>query len=194
MRLDDHQWAGLLLFAGCAEFAIGMTVAEAIDPGYSISRNFISDLGIGPAAIVFNPSIILLGAAILLAAIFLLHGFRDRIYAIVVAIAGIGAIGVGVFTEDFQVVHGLASLVTFVFSGLAAVLAFRIVRPPFAYLSLLIGITSLAALGLYVSETFLNLGPGGMERMIVWPVLIWGATFGGFLMSAGTVEAPSPPP
>src|SRR5438132_1421876 len=109
MRLDDRQWAGLFLFVGIAQFAvIGLTVSEAVyseasPTGYSISQNYISDLGVGPAALIFNPSIILVGVLVLATAWFLWRAVGDRILSIVVALAGAGAIAVGVFTEAFGV-------------------------------------------------------------------------------------------
>src|SRR6266581_738731 len=170
MRLDDRQWAGLLLFVGIAQFAvIGLTVAESVYPNYSVSQNYISDLGVGPAALIFDPSI-------------------------VVALAGVGAIAVGVFTEDFGVLHPLVSLWTFVFIALSAILAMRVVRPPFQYISVILGVLSLIALGLYISKRYAGLGPGGMERMIVWPILVWGLAFGGYLFALSSSSAgPSVP-
>jgi len=189
MRFEDRQWAGLLLFAGTAEFAVGLTIAEIVYPNYNMSTNFISDLGVGTgAAIVFNTSIILLGLAILAAAWFLLRAFKDRYLSLAVALAGIGALGVGIFTEDYPAIHPVVSFVAFLFSALSAILAFRIVRPPLQYLSPLLGVASLIALGLFASGTYAGLGRGGMERMIVWPVLIWGPALGGYLM----VAAPEP--
>jgi len=183
MRFGDRQWAGLFLFAGTAEFAVGLTIAEIVYPNYNMSTNFISDLGVGTAAaIVFNTSIILLGVAILAAAWFLLRAFHDRYLALAVALAGIGALGVGIFTEDYPAIHPVVSFVAFVFSALSAILAFRIVRPPLQYLSVVLGVASLVALGLFISGTYAGLGRGGMERMIVWPVLIWGPALGGYLM------------
>src|SRR3989442_9077611 len=183
MRLDARQWAGLLLFVGIAQFAvIGLTVAESVYPNYSVSQNYISDLGVGPAALIFDPSIIVVGLAVLATAWFLLRAFRDRILSIVVALAGVGAIAVGVFTEDFGVIHSLVSLWTFVFIALSAILAMRVVRPPFQYISIILGVLSLIALGLYISKTYAGLGPGGMEPMIVWAVLVSGLGFGGYLV------------
>ncbi len=187
MRLDDRQWAGLLLFVGIAQFAIiGLTVAESVYPNYSVSQNYISDLGVGPAALIFDPSIILVGLVVLATAWFLLRAFRDRILSIVVALAGVGAIAVGVFTEDFGVIHSLVSLWTFVFIAVSAIMAMRVVRPPFQYVTVILGVLSLIALGLYISKTYAGLGPGGMERMIVWPILVWGLAFGGYLFGVST--------
>lgn len=195
MRLDDRQWAGLLLFLGIAQFAvIGLTIAESVYPGYSVSQNYISDLGVGPAALIFDPSIIVVGLVVLATSWFLFRAFHDRILSIVVAFAGVGAIAVGVFTEDFGVIHSLVSLWTFVFIALSAILAMRVARPPFQYISVVLGALSLIALGLYISKAYLGLGPGGMERMIVWPILVWGLAFGGYLlaMSPSSAEAPGP--
>src|SRR5436189_4171437 len=125
VRLDDRQWAGLLLFIGVGQFAvIGLTVSEAVyseasPSGYSISQNYISDLGVGPAALIFDPSIILVGLVVLATAWFLLRAFKDRLVSIVVALGGAGAIAVGVFTEDFGVIHSLVSLWTFIFIALS---------------------------------------------------------------------------
>lgn len=190
MRLDARQWAGLLLFAGIAEYAIGMTIAEAVQPGYSVSRNYISDLGIGPASPIYNAAVILVGLAALFSSRFLFLAFRDRILFVLVGLAGIGAIGVGIFTEDYGIVHGLFSLLTFLSAGLSVIYASRHIRPPLTYPSIALGVFSLAALGLYISGTYLGLGPGGMERMIVWPVLVWALGFGGYLLgtSAGSGE------
>lgn len=193
MRLDDRRWAGLLLFGGIAQFAIGLTMAEALTPNYSVSGNYISDLGVRSAALIFNTSIVLLGLAVIVSGWFVLRAFKDLILTIAVVLAGIGAIGVGVLTEDFGGIHSIVSLITFVFAALSAILAFRILRPPLAYLSILLGAASLLALGLYISNTYLGLGPGGMERMIVWPVIVWGLAFGGYLLSDGTNPAVSPP-
>jgi len=193
MHLDDRQRAGLFLFAGTTQFAIGLIIAEAVDPTYSVSLNYISDLGVRAGAPIFNGSIILLGLTILLTSWYLYRAFKDRILMIVVFIAGIGAIGVGVFTEDFDIIHSVFSFITFVFAALSAILAFRILRPPLSYLSILLGVASLAALGLYVSKNFLGLGKGGMERMIVYPVLAWGIGLGGYLLGMSAAKEPSAP-
>src|SRR5947199_7501022 len=187
MRLDDRQWAGLLLFVGIAQFAIiGLTVAESVYPGYSISQNYISDLGVGPAALIFDPSIILVGVLVLATAWFLWRAVEDPILSIVVALGGAGAIAVGVFTEAFGVVHEIVSLWTFIFIGLSAIFAARIVRPPFRYLSVVLGVLSLVALCSFIANADLGLGPGGMERMIVWPILVWGTAFGGYLFGSSS--------
>jgi hypothetical membrane protein len=192
MRLDDRQWAGLFLFVGTTQFAIGMIIAEAVDPTYSVSTNYISDLGVRAGAAIFNSSIIILGLTILATSWFILRAFHDRILMVIVLLAGVGAVGVGVFTEKAPYgLHSIVSFITFLFAALSAILAFRVLRPPFSYASVLLGAGSLVALGLYISNNFLGLGNGGMERMIVYPVLTWGMAFGGYLL--GMLHSQGPP-
>jgi hypothetical membrane protein len=193
---DDRQKAGLALFAGTVQFAVGLTLAEVLHSvsspsGYSMSGNYISDLGVGPAAIVFNGSIILLGVTLLAAAWFLLRVLRDRIFPIVIAIAGIGAVGVGIFTETFPLPHTVFSFIAFSFSALSAILAFRILRSPLNYLSVGLGVVSLVALIFFVTSNYAGLGNGGMERMIVWPVLAWAIAFSGYLLAAPPTTEPA---
>ncbi len=75
---------GLLLFIGVAEFLLLMLIAEAIYPGYSVSRNYISDLGVGPTAVLFNSSIIIMGLLLVIAAI-LVWGGLSKVFAITIA-------------------------------------------------------------------------------------------------------------
>ena len=47
-----------------------------------------------------------------------------------------------------------------------------------------LGGLTLGSLALFVLGIHLGLGPGGMEKMIVYPVILWGAGFGGYLMAS----------
>src|SRR2546426_12640590 len=100
MHLADRQWAGRALFLGTVEFAMGVTIAEIVYPDYSVSGMYISDLGVGTAAApIFNGPIIVLGLLLVLCAWFIFRGYRDRFLLVALAIAGIGAAGVGTFTD-----------------------------------------------------------------------------------------------
>jgi len=187
--VDARKVAGTYLFIGAAQFVVGLMIAEAVYPGYSISGNFISDLGVGPAAPVFNASVALLGVFVLAAAYFLRKSFFPRtMWGTVVTgffvLAGAGAVGVGIFTEEAGAMHTVVSLVTFLFGALAAIATFTLVGPPLRYLSLVLGIASLLALVLFGAGAHAGIGKGGMERMIAYPILLWAMGFGGYLMKA----------
>nr|WP_243666344.1 DUF998 domain-containing protein [Vulcanisaeta sp. JCM 16159] len=91
-KINQVKIAGLLIDIGIAEFLLSMLVAEAIYPGYSVSRNYISDLGVGPTAIIFNTSIIVMGLLLIIAAVLLYR--LNKVFAITIALTGIGAAGV----------------------------------------------------------------------------------------------------
>jgi hypothetical membrane protein len=193
MRTGDSKMAGALIFVASVQFTIAVTVAEAFYPGYSISQNYISDLGatcrttcqiLEPTSTIFNSSVIILGALLIVGAYFIKRAFHGRILPILIGLTGSGAIGVGVFPETAGMAHHIFSLIAFVFAGLSALAAYRLEKPPLSYLSALLGVMTLGALGLYISNIFLGLGPGGMERMIVYPSLAWAIGFGGYLVGA----------
>jgi hypothetical membrane protein len=175
--------AGTLLFLGAAQFILALVVAEAIYPGYNVARNYISDLGVGPAAGIFNISIVLLGAAGILASYLIQRASHQSIPPALFLIAGAGAVGVGVFPETMGVIHLIVSVITFLFGGLAAIAAYRFEQKPLNYLSVLLGALALVSLGLFMAQIYLGLGPGGMERMIAYPILLWLLGFGSQLMT-----------
>lgn len=173
--------AGIVLFVGAVQFVLAMIIAEALYPGYSTSANYISDLGVGPSALIFNASVFLLGGAIIVGTYLIYKAWKPMLFTVLLALVGIGAMGVGVFTEDFPVAHFVASVVTFLFGSLAAIYSYRLIKAPLKYFSLVLGFFGLAALVLMGSGLTLGLGVGGMERMIAYPILLWGVGFGGYL-------------
>ena len=185
--------AGALIFVGSAQFIVALMVAEALYPGYSISQNYISDLGatcratcqvVQPTSIIFNSSVFLLGLLAIVGAYFVWRGFNSRIFSALIVMAGLGAMGVGIFPETAGVIHPIVSLITFVFAGLSAIVSYRLQKAPLSYFSILLGAMTLGALALYGSDVFLGLGPGGMERMIAYPALIWATGFAAHLIAS----------
>lgn len=183
MELDDTKVAGTLLFLGAVQFLIVLVVAEALYPNYSVSLNYISDLGVGSTALIFNSSVFLLGLLVVAGAYFIREAFKSNFLFIALILTGIGAMMVGLFPETAGVMHTIASLITFLFGGLAAIVSYRVEKPPFSYLSVVLGALGLVGLGLFASGNYLSLGVGGMERMIAHPVLLWAVGFGGHLVS-----------
>jgi hypothetical membrane protein len=162
---------------------------------YSVSQNYVSDLGatcratcqvVQPTATIFNSSVFLLGAFGVLGAFSIWRGLRTQILSVFLGLTGLGAMGVGLFPETTGPIHHLASLITFLFGGLSAVLSYRMQRTPQSYFSVVLGAMTLISLILYISKLYLGLGPGGMERMIVYPALIWAVGFGAHLTASST--------
>ncbi len=176
--------AGLLSFVGASQFLIFMLICEARYPGYSISENMISDLGVGSTAALFNSSIIVLGLLIVFSAI-AFHSFHKNYYfTIFLSLTGMGAMGVGLFPENISPYHEIFAGITFVFGGLSEILSFALIRFPMSIAVIFLGGLTLLSMLLFVLEIYLGLGPGGMERMIVYPVILWEAGFGGYLMAS----------
>lgn len=195
MKYVNGKIAGALIFVGAIQFVIFLTIAEAIYPAYSVSENYISDLGVGVAAPFFNSSVFVLGLAAVASIHFMRSFVKDKIFLIFLALCGMGAMGVGVFPENYGVIHTLVSLIAFLFGALSAVKSYGIQKPPLSYFAVVLGLISLAALVLFaVSEVgvnlvggqaadfYLGLGKGGMERMIAYPIILWAIGFGGYLI------------
>lgn len=183
--MENTRLAGSLIFVGAAQFLLLLVVSESLYPGYSVSSNYISDLGVGSTAPIFNTSVFLLGALVVVSSFFLYAGFKKRLLTATVLLTGIGAAGVGVFPETAGPIHGYFALLTFLFSGISAIASISVVRPAtFKAYSAVLGAITLVCLTLYVGGQYYGLGRGGMERLIVYPAIAWALAFSGNLMGA----------
>jgi len=185
----------LLFFAGVLAF-MGIITAEALYPeGYSTSGNAISDLGATeppdsrieePSATIFNSAMMAAGVLILVASFCIQRGHNRWAAPVLIALYGIGILGVGVFPGDHGTVHALFALLTFIAGGLAAVVSLTILTPPFSYIAVILGLVALVTLLLYFvlgdSSPMAGLGIGGVERWVAYPVLLWTMGIGGYLM------------
>jgi hypothetical membrane protein len=175
--------AGALFFVAASQFVIGLVVAEALYPDYSVSANYISDLGVGPSSNIFNSSVFLMGLLLMVGAYFLQRAYSFTTLTFLLALTAIGAMGVGVFTEDSGSIHSAVSLIAFLFGGLSCIASYRLLKQPLSIIAVILGLMGLGALGLFIGQINLGLDVGGMERMIVYPLLMWGAGFGGHLIA-----------
>jgi len=199
MAHPNGRIAWVLFLVASAQFILGLAVAEALYSGYSVADNYISDLGVGPSSMVFNSSAFLFGLLLIIGAYFLPRTVDFRGLTVLLILMGIGAMGVGIFTSAFTTIHGVVSLMAFGFGGLSAVASFKVSKLPLSAISVILGVMTLGALALFAaglvttgsltsseppaSEFFLGIGPGGMERMIVYPALIWLTLFSGHLIA-----------
>jgi hypothetical membrane protein len=182
MSISYRMMAGSLILIGAAQFIVGMMIAEALYTDYSIADNYISDLGVGSSALIFNSSVWLFGLLIVAGAYCIMLAYGRGIVPVLFFLAGVGAMGVGMFPETFGALHGIVSMITFVFGGLSAIAAFKFEKAPLNYISVIMGLIGLVALALFASGTYLGLGRGGMERMIAYPLVLWSIAFGGHLL------------
>jgi len=193
MDVQSLRRAGTFLFLGAGQFAFCFALAEIYYPGYDVSVQTISDLGatcksgvcefVQPSSDIFNASIVLLGIMLLVTAYFLRKGSGSKSLSLFEGLAGVGSIGVGTFNESYGAAHVFFSAFTFFSIGIQALLVFKVARPPLSYISAVTGVITLVAIVLYGTDTYLGLGQGGMERMVVYPVLLGALAFGGYLMA-----------
>ena len=174
---DKKKFSGAVLFFGAMQFLLFVSIAEFVATNFTVSGNTISHLGIDNAPYIFNTTIIILGLSEIIAGYFLRENF-SKLFSIFLVIGGIGAIGVGIFNEDFGKIHLLFALLAFVFSSLGTyVIFFKKRKDLMTSMWAMLGTVALIALILYSLSIDLGLGKGGMERMIMYPNIIWAIGF-----------------
>ena len=204
MAYSREKVAGMLFFIAAAQFVLGLTIAEALYPGYNVSDNYISDLGIGPSSVVFNSSVFLLGVLLLVGTYLLRRVSNSRIVNVMLFLMALGAMGVGIFTKNYRTAHGAVATMAFFFAGLSAISSYRVLKKSLSLVSIVLGAMTLGALVLfssgmvtsgsltsdiaYDSDFYLGLGPGGMEHMIVYPALLWLVGFGWHLVAQREIQ------
>ena len=173
------NWGRLLLVIGSLQFIIAMLVAEQLYPGYNPLHNYISDLGAlrAPTSTLFNTSVFLLGL-LGLAAAYLLRAELGRLEAALLAVTAVGAMGVGIFPEDYGAPHGISALVTFLFGGIAVITMGVRRGGVYKPLGIAMGVIASVALALFVPRVQTPLGIGGVERLIAYPILIFFILYG----------------
>ncbi len=193
MKFTKEKLSGTLFIIAVAQFLLCIIIAEATFGGYSTRDNYVSDLGVGPSSIVFNSSVFFLGLLIFLGT-YLLKNSPNRTLRIPLFLMALSAMGVGIFTKDFTLAHAAVSSAAFFFAGLSAIASAFILKKPLSWVSVILGLITLSALALfsigivvsgsmtstvaYDSLFYLGLGPGGMERVIIYPAMVWLALFG----------------
>ncbi|MDE1822711.1 MAG: DUF998 domain-containing protein [Candidatus Micrarchaeota archaeon] len=173
MKFDNGTVAGLLLSLGAAQFLLFLSISESLYSGYSISKNAISDLGVGNTALIFNTSIMLMGLLIIIGSYFLVKAKKSRYISILMGVVGLAAFCVGAFPETTGWPHIVAASVAFSIGGIFCVLSYKLVRLPIGYLTGALGIVTLFAVVSYlVFRQNYGLGFGGLERMMAYPLII----------------------
>jgi len=187
------RWGGLLIAVGAVQFAVANAIVQSRYGGYSLLTNYISDLGntsTSPLPAVFNVSIILLGTFAFLGILLAWGGFPrggSRVAGLfLLLIASVAAIVVGLYPENVNAtVHDTASLLVFLPAGLALVILSSGMRTGtmwdgFRAFTVILGLVVLLSLAYYApTQTFSTTwDPGLIERLIVYPILLWAVVVG----------------
>jgi hypothetical membrane protein len=188
-------------------FIVQVVVQSAWTTPFSLTKNYISDLGntacgpyppdssmyvCSPWHAWMNASFIFLGMTILVGALLVRgsfgHGWMQTAGLGLVALSGAGFILVGMFPENGNIVaHKIGAGLNFVIGNLGLVVLGSAVFPrrnwtTFAVYSIVSGMTGLLATALFVSGQYLGAGIGSMERMAAYPLPIWLTVGGANLM------------
>ncbi|WP_458205597.1 DUF998 domain-containing protein [Haladaptatus sp. NG-SE-30] len=193
---DSRQLAGIFFFALAAQFMTVIMLAAATIPGYDFNAAAISDLGVFSAtALLFNTSLVVVGIFNILGGYFFYRSHGNRWLMAIFALAGIGAIGAGVFTLDNPTgVHGLFALLAFLFFNVQAIGSGTRLTGPMKAISILAGLLGIVFVVLMAlgdggnTALFGPIGHGGTERMIVYPPMMWLLAFGGYLLGSREAE------
>jgi hypothetical membrane protein len=189
VTLTPRTLAGICFVTLAAQFMTVIMLATAMVPGYDFRAAAISDLGVLPeTALLFKVSLVLVGVFNLLGGYFFFHIHGERWLLATFALAGVGAIGAGLFPLDTGGLHGLAALLAFVFFNVQAIGSATRLDGVLRALAVLAGGLGLVFVVLMAlgdggnTAAFGPIGHGGTERMIVYPVMLWLVAFGGYLL------------
>jgi hypothetical membrane protein len=190
--LDDARLPGFLLLLVGAAFIIVTMLAASIAPGYDFHGGKISDLGvIDETALLFNVLLVAIGVGNAIGGYLLQRAYGHPWLFAIYLIAGIGAVGVGLFPLSTGGLHSIFALLAFVFINLEALATAAVV--PGALIRIVSAVSGLAGL-MYVvvmligdggnPAVFGAIGHGGSERMIAYPAMLWLLVFGGYLIAS----------
>jgi hypothetical membrane protein len=197
-RLYEKLSGALLLVAG-AGILMSIVTAEALYPAhYSPHSNTVSDLAAmrpqnlvrQPSAAIFDWTMIVTGLLVITAAYCLYRALHKRLIAVPAALLGTGIFGVGIFPGTHMTEHQLFSMLAFAAGSITAILSWKALTGPLRYVSVSLGVVAFASLivGIFFMQwgPAARLGEGGVERWIVYPVVLWMVSFGASLAGRPT--------
>jgi len=185
-RFDDRPQsvAGVAFVLTATWFPLFLMACAAIAPGYEVHGGAISDFGvIAETALLFNATMVLTGLGNALGgyAYYRVHGSR-RLLALF-GLTSAGSAGVGFFPSTVPAPHYAFALLAFVALNAQVVACSRRAPPGLRSLGVFAGVAGFASLGRFVfADAYGPLGFGGVERMVVYPAILWLLAFGGTLL------------
>jgi hypothetical membrane protein len=174
---------------------LGILAAESWYDGYNSRIDYVSELGIGPTASIYNVSVFILGVFVLVGAFFLYKSSERKLLPILLIVSGIGCMGVGVFPGYLQPMHSIATMLAIMFGAFSAMTSYTYQTRPMSIISLVLGSMSLVLSILFIpylglptgsTETFMGMAKVSLERWAINPILAWIIGFGGYLIGTAT--------
>lgn len=190
---NKSYYAGILLFISGAILLMGIITGEIFYPeqyAYTTKLREISDLGstrppesliTEPSATIFNMSMLVSGALIVVASHLLRISKFSKFATVALSVLGLGVFFVGVFPGNRAPWHALSAMATFVSGGVSAIVTAFSLKKPYRFVFILFG--SLTLIFFFFAGAFIpTLGIGGTERWVAYPVLLYILGFGGYLI------------
>jgi hypothetical membrane protein len=191
---SDYRTAGILYLVSSIVIILAISLSEALYPNYSVHTNTISDLAATTARTTFiiEPAGFVWGLCWLFGSYFLLRNTGKRGLFILYLLPAIGVLLAISSPENVNVaIHSVGAVLAFIPGAITAIYSYRLIQSELKYFSLVLGFVSLFGVilefGAYYSYIVQQvLGPGGTERIIVYPLLIWLIGFGAYLTAKDT--------
>ncbi|MEU2349914.1 DUF998 domain-containing protein [Modestobacter sp. NPDC049651] len=197
MNGHRYRWGGLAWLL-TLQFFVVEGIAAARFPGYSYSRDVISDLGtaLSPARTLMNASFVAQGVLIAAGALLLtpaLSGLGAKVARALLLVAGLGVLVVGlVHSDSNETVHDVAAG-AYLLGGAIGVIALAYgLRPRsegFGTLLAVLGLIGVVGTIFFAAAVFLVLGEGGMERVAAYVLPVALAVTGAALWRQGDWSA-----
>lgn len=175
-----------MIFVGSVQWLMMILISESFHPDYNSSLHYVSTLGVGTTALIYNTSILLFGLSLVISSIILYKTLDAKLFTSLLLVTGLFIIGVGVFPENSRPMHGYVTAFAFIFAVSLPIISFKMLNRPFFYLSIIIGLIILTLLIIFFpylglpaesTITILGLAKGTMERLVIYPLLIWMLSF-----------------
>lgn len=160
MTVNKKTVAGTILFVAGVIYVFGVGFGE------HYSNN-----------LVLTSSVALLGLLMIVGAVFFQMAQKSTSFTLLLALAGVGTTGVGVFSVGSNVYYAFAYL-GYLFFAFAAIVSYKYERSPLSIISLLLGILALMMFGLWVSGVSIDgivISPSSVDNLILPWLIGFGA-------------------
>jgi len=184
MRQYAEKFGAIFWILAIQYYLVQIIAALAWKSPYSLSNNYISDLGntvcgiyanksvCSPLHSAMNFSFILLGVCTILGVILLFK--QAWVGKVLVGLGGVGLILVGLFPENtIFSLHYLGAVLAFVPGNIGMIVIGFSLQGWRRYFSIAMGLIGAVGTILFSKGVTIGIGMGGMERVAAYPLSIW---------------------